>query len=78
MKRFLDPNLPMKTLWRNLDSVGAKNTTEKVLIFSSDQLNYFFTSTQNGATSNRRVKNNAGSDEFALRETLCKNGQLDW
>jgi hypothetical protein len=22
MKRFLDPNLPAKTLWRNLDSVG--------------------------------------------------------
>jgi hypothetical protein len=40
------------------------------LIFSSDQLKSIFTSTQNGATSYRRVKNNAGSDELASSNTF--------
>jgi hypothetical protein len=42
-----EANLPTKTLWRNLDSVGAKTSTENELIFSPDQLNLFLTSTQN-------------------------------
>jgi hypothetical protein len=33
MKQYLDPNLPTKTFWRNLDSVGAKTTTENELVF---------------------------------------------
>jgi hypothetical protein len=37
MKRYLNPNLPTKTLWRNLDSVGAKTATENELVFSPDQ-----------------------------------------
>jgi hypothetical protein len=64
------PNLPKKTLWWNLDSFGAKTMTENELIFSLDQLNSFFTSTQNRATSKRRVENNAGSDEFAFSNTF--------
>jgi hypothetical protein len=40
------------------------------LIFSLDQLNSFFTSTQNGATINRRVKNHAGKVEFAFSNTF--------
>jgi hypothetical protein len=72
MKRYLDPNLPTKTLslWRRLDSVGAKTTKESELIFCPDQLNEFFKSTQNEATSNRRVKNNAGLDEFAFSNSF--------
>jgi hypothetical protein len=46
MKRYLDPNLPTKTLWRNLDSVGAKNATENELVFSPNQLNSFLTLSQ--------------------------------
>jgi hypothetical protein len=56
VKQYLDPNLPTKTLWRNLGSAGAKTSTENELIFSPYQLNSFFTSTQNRATSNRRVE----------------------
>jgi hypothetical protein len=37
---------------------------------SLDQLKSFFTPTQNGATTNRRVENNAGSDEFAFSNTF--------
>jgi hypothetical protein len=33
MKRYLNPNLPTKTLWGNLDSVGAKTATENELVF---------------------------------------------
>jgi hypothetical protein len=33
MKRYLDPNLLSKTLWWNLDSVGAKTSTENELMF---------------------------------------------
>jgi hypothetical protein len=45
MKIFLDPNLPPKPLWRNLDVVGAKVTitTDDNTIFSPDQLNSYFT-----------------------------------
>jgi hypothetical protein len=39
MKRYLDPNLPTKTLWWNLDSVGAKTTIENKLILCPDQQN---------------------------------------
>jgi hypothetical protein len=46
MKRFLDPNLPPKQLWRNLDVVGAKVTTDDNVIFSPDQLNNYFTKPQ--------------------------------
>jgi hypothetical protein len=71
MKRYLDHHLPTKTLWRNLDSVEAKTTTENEVIFSPDQL-FVFTSTQNGAKSNRKVENNAGSDVFnALHQIKC-------
>jgi hypothetical protein len=33
MKRFLDPNLPPKQLWRNIDVVGAKVTTDMIILF---------------------------------------------
>jgi Reverse transcriptase (RNA-dependent DNA polymerase) len=71
MRHHLDPNLPPKTLWRNLDSVGAKATVDSELIFSPDQLNSYFTSTQNSTTSNRRTTNNdVGSNEFAFSNTF--------
>jgi hypothetical protein len=41
-KRFLDPNLPAKKLWRNLDSVGMKETFEDNIIYTPNQLNTFF------------------------------------
>jgi hypothetical protein len=46
MKIFLDPNLPPKQLWRNLDVVGAKVTTDDNNIFSPDQRNSYFTEPQ--------------------------------
>jgi small basic protein len=48
----------------------SKDYDRKRVNFSPDQLNSFFTATQNGATSNRRVENNAGSDEFAFSNTF--------
>ncbi len=42
-KRFLDPTLPSKILWRNLGKVGVKETSQTSVIFSPDQLNNFFT-----------------------------------
>jgi hypothetical protein len=48
----------------------SKDYDRKRVNFSLDQLNLFFTATQNGATSNRRVENNAGSDEFAFSNTF--------
>jgi hypothetical protein len=41
-KRFLDPNLPVKKLWRNLDSVGMRETVDDNFIYTPDQLNTFF------------------------------------
>jgi hypothetical protein len=48
--------------------------TEIELIFSLDQLNSFFTSTQNRATSNRRVENNASLDQFDFSNSIGSGG----
>jgi len=42
-KRFLDPSLPPKTLWRNLKQDGVKEIHKTDVKFSSDELNDFFT-----------------------------------
>jgi hypothetical protein len=34
MKRFLDPNLPAKKLWRNLDNVGMRETVDDNIIYT--------------------------------------------
>jgi Reverse transcriptase (RNA-dependent DNA polymerase) len=47
MSRFLNPNLPSKTLWRNLEAVGAKDSSDNNVIFTPDQLNAHFTSVTN-------------------------------
>jgi hypothetical protein len=41
MKRYLNPNLPPKNLWRNLDEIVAKETADNNIIFTPDQLNTF-------------------------------------
>jgi Reverse transcriptase (RNA-dependent DNA polymerase) len=41
--KFLDPNLPAKTLWRNLGQVGVKEMAKTNVKFSPEQLNDFFT-----------------------------------
>jgi hypothetical protein len=46
MKRFLDPNPPVKKLWRNLDSVGTRETMEYNIIYTPDQLNTFLATPQ--------------------------------
>jgi hypothetical protein len=70
MKLYLDPNLSKEILWRNLDFVGAETATENELVFSPDQLNSFFTSTQNSATRNRRIENDEGLNGFAFSNTF--------
>jgi hypothetical protein len=52
MKRFLDPNLPAKKLWRNLDSVGMRETEDDNNIYTQDQLNTFFATPQTVRPSN--------------------------
>jgi hypothetical protein len=59
MKRFLDPNLPPIQLWRNLDVVSAKVTTDDNTIFSPDQLNSYFNEPQ-------PITNNSSSSGFAF------------
>jgi hypothetical protein len=46
MKRFLDPNPPVKKLWRNLDSVGTRETMEYNIIYTPDKLNTFLATPQ--------------------------------
>jgi hypothetical protein len=52
MKRFFDPNLPAKKLWRNLDSVGMRETVGDKIIYTPDQLNTFFATPQTVRPSN--------------------------
>jgi hypothetical protein len=53
MKRYLNPNLHPKNLWRNLDEIRAKNTADNNIIFTSDQLNTFFAAPRPAASLNR-------------------------
>jgi hypothetical protein len=53
MKRYLNPNLPPKNLWRNLDEIGAKETADNNIIFTPDQLNTFFAAPRPAAPVNR-------------------------
>jgi hypothetical protein len=34
MKRYLNPNLPPKNLWRSLDEIGAKEVADNNIIFT--------------------------------------------
>jgi hypothetical protein len=39
---YLNPNLPPKNLWRNIDEIGAKESADNNIIFTPDQLNTIF------------------------------------
>jgi hypothetical protein len=53
MKRYLNPNLPPKNLWRNLDEIGAKETADNNIIFTPDQVNTFFVAPRPAVPVNR-------------------------
>lgn len=40
----LDPSLPSKKLWRNLDEVGVRESVDKDIIFSADELSEYYAS----------------------------------
>jgi hypothetical protein len=50
---YLNPNLPPKNLWRNLDEIAAKETADNNIIFTSDQLNTFFAAPRPAVPVNR-------------------------
>jgi hypothetical protein len=43
MGRFLDPSLPPKILWKNLDSIGMRDMDFAPAGICPDRLNSFFT-----------------------------------
>jgi hypothetical protein len=53
MKRYLNPNLPPKNLWRNLHEIGAKETADNNIIFTPDLLNTFCAAPRPAAPVNR-------------------------
>jgi hypothetical protein len=74
MKRYLNPNLPPKNLWRNLDEIGAKETSDNNIIFIPDQINTFFAATRPAATP-KRAKQNYHSisptiSRFSMQSTI--------
>jgi hypothetical protein len=70
MKKFLDPNLPPKQLWRNLDVVAAKVKTDDNTIFSPDQLNSYFTERQT-------ITNISSSSGFVYNSNNFSNNNHD-
>jgi hypothetical protein len=72
LSKFLDLALPTKSLWRNLDTIGAKNTVESDVGFAPNQLNLFFTTLQSTITISTRVADHprqANSREFSFSNT---------
>jgi len=43
-QKRVDPRLPPKTLWRNLDEIGVRDSVEKEIIFSAYELSDYFAS----------------------------------
>jgi Reverse transcriptase (RNA-dependent DNA polymerase) len=67
MAKFLDPKQPSKTLWRNLKEVGATNSTEGDVLYTADQLNNFFASTQ--TPPRQWIPTRATTDSFSFGNT---------
>jgi hypothetical protein len=42
---YLDPDLPAKSLWRNLKTMGVKNDQDQEVIFSAEELNTYYSTT---------------------------------
>jgi hypothetical protein len=72
MKCFLDPNLPAKKLWRNLDSVGMRETVDDNIIYTPDQLNTFFVTPQTVTLSDKHFDSayDSPTEEFAFTNTF--------
>jgi hypothetical protein len=70
MRRYLDPKLPARKLWRNLDTVGATDTVDNNIVYTSGQLNSHFTSHQgNVANPNTAVHDGTTTGEFSFCNT---------
>jgi hypothetical protein len=72
MKRFLEPNLPAKKLWRNLDRVRMGETLEDNITYTPDQLNTFFATPQTVRPSNTDFDSayDSPTNEFAFINTF--------
>jgi hypothetical protein len=72
LKRFLDPNLPAKKLWRNLDSLGMRETLNDNIIYIPDQLNTFLATPQTVRPSNTDFDSahDFPTEEFAFLDTF--------
>jgi hypothetical protein len=42
--RLLDLKLPSRVLWRSLDKMGTRDSGESIVIFSSGELSYYYSS----------------------------------
>jgi hypothetical protein len=60
MGRLLNPNLPVKNLWRNLDSIGIRDKENAFVKIDPNRLNEIFSSVNTGPTPLTRPIN-AGS-----------------
>jgi hypothetical protein len=43
--RLLDPKLPSKVLWRSLDEMGVRDSSGSDVIFTSEELSNYYSST---------------------------------
>jgi hypothetical protein len=68
MARLLDPSLPPKILWKNLDSIGVQDKDFALVDICPDRLNSFFTSSSNvrRPTVQRSTGNFVPSRSFAF------------
>jgi hypothetical protein len=44
MYRFLNPSLPSKVLWKNLESIGVKDSVDANIIYSPAELGSYYES----------------------------------
>jgi hypothetical protein len=73
MGRLLNPNLPDKSLWRNLDFIGLRDKENAFLNIDPNRLNEFFSSVKTGPTPLTRPLNAGSVFDFPTFSFRCVN-----
>jgi hypothetical protein len=71
MGRLLSPDLPVKTLWRNLDSIGLRDRENASVNVDPNRLNEYFSSVNTGPTPLTRPPSTGSVFDFPAFSFRC-------